>query len=186
MSKNAFIFHGSFGNSEDNWIPWLKTELEGLGYDVITPDLPTPQGQDLKNWLSEFSKYRNQINENTIMIGHSIAPAFIVDMLLEWKIKVDSCYFVSGFYCLLNDEKFDPVNKTFFVDDIDWNDAKMIANRKVCFYSDNDPYIPQTVAEWLADRINAEKIVINGGGHLNEKFGYLKFEQLLEKIKSES
>ena len=26
--KNYFIIHGSFGNSKENWFPWLENELK--------------------------------------------------------------------------------------------------------------------------------------------------------------
>lgn len=29
--KNYFIIHGSFGNSQENWFPWLEKELSGGG-----------------------------------------------------------------------------------------------------------------------------------------------------------
>ena len=29
--KNFFIIHGSFGNSKEHYLPWLKSKLEKLG-----------------------------------------------------------------------------------------------------------------------------------------------------------
>jgi len=37
------------------------------------------------------------INENTVIIGHSIAPIFISKFLTENKIKVKKLIFVFGF-----------------------------------------------------------------------------------------
>jgi len=38
---NIFIIHGAYGNPDENWIPWLKTELEKLGNRVFVPKFPS-------------------------------------------------------------------------------------------------------------------------------------------------
>jgi len=35
---NFFIFHGIYGNPEENWFPWLKKELEKKGFTYKTGD----------------------------------------------------------------------------------------------------------------------------------------------------
>ena len=43
--KNYFIIHGSFGSSQENWFPWLESELEKKcawgGGKVFNLDFPT-------------------------------------------------------------------------------------------------------------------------------------------------
>lgn len=34
------IFHGSFGNPEENWFPQLKKDLENLNQEVLVPAFP--------------------------------------------------------------------------------------------------------------------------------------------------
>ena len=88
---NFFIIHGVYANPEANWFPWLKTELEKRGFEVIVPKFPTPLDQSLESWLRVFSHYEDKINEETVLIGHSLGTAFILNYLEKTskKIKVD-------------------------------------------------------------------------------------------------
>ena len=49
-------------------------------------------------------------------------------------------------------------------------------------HSDDDPYIPLEQADWIADKLKAELIVIPGQGHFNleQSSAYRRFPKLLE------
>jgi serine hydrolase len=182
--KNAFIFHGANGGPNDNWIPWLKKELEKLGYTVIVPQFPTPKDQSLKNWLNVFDRYKREINGETLMIGHSIGATFILSALERYELPINSVYLVSGFISDLGLKQFDEINESFYNKSFNWENL-----RENCFYifhGDNDPYVPLEKANELARKLASHVILIKNGGHLNTAAGYEKFDFLLEKIKSNS
>ena len=58
MRKRVFIIHGWDGSPQNCWFPWLKKELEKIGYKVFIPKFPTPKNQTLDNWLDVFNKYK--------------------------------------------------------------------------------------------------------------------------------
>ena len=176
--KKAIIIHGAYGSPEENWIPWLKKELEKSGYKVITPKFPTPEGQNLENWRSIF---KENLDENTILIGHSIGCAFILDILENTNQKIDAVYLISAFISSLNNPEFDDINNTFYKE-FNWGKIKENCPRFTQFHSDNDPYVPIEKAEEVKNKINSELIIIKNAGHFNEAAGYKKFEELKEKI----
>jgi uncharacterized protein len=178
----AIIIHGAYGNSEENWIPWLKSELEKKGYEVFAPNFPTPEGQSLKNWLKVFEEYEKFLGPDTVLVGHSLAPAFILSVLEKSQNSVLACFFVSGFTGKLNNPKFDKINQSFTEKTFDWKKIKSRCRNFVVFASDNDPYVPGEKTGELADRLDAEFVYIKGAGHFNSKAGYAKFPLLLEKI----
>jgi len=184
MTK-VFIIHGSYGNPGENWFPWLKKELEGEGHNVFIPKFPTPADQSLDSWMNVLEPYFKEIDEDTIFVGHSLAPAFILSILEKINVKIKACFFVSGFLGLLGNEDFDKINKTFVTKDFDWNKIKENCAKFFMFHSDKDPYVPLEKAEELKEKLGAELIIIKNAGHFNTEAGYTQFEQLLEKIKQQ-
>ena len=180
---NIIIIHGSYGNPNENWFPWLKSELENLKCDVFVPKFPTPENQSLESWRKVFEKYKQYVNENTILVGHSLGPAFLLDLLENLDKPVKSAFFISGFLGLLGNSDFDEINKTFTDRNFDWAKIKHNCNKFYIYHSDNDPYVPIKKARELAEKLDSEVIEIKNAGHFNEKAGYNKFEVLLEDIK---
>jgi len=181
---NFFIIHGSFGSPKENWFPWLKTKLEGLNYETIVPKFPTPEGQSLVNWLKIFESYEKQINNDSIFVGHSLAPAFLLSVLEKINIPIKGAFFVSGFLKLLGDETFDSVNKTFVERDFNWQKIKQNCKHFYIYHSDNDPYVPIECANELATKLEVKLRIVKNAGHFNSEAGYTKFEKLFKDIES--
>ena len=178
--KNYIILHGSFGSSGGNWFPWLKKELELKNLDVEVPQMPIGvKNQNFLNWSNVMDKL--SINENTVIIAHSIAPIFVCKYLITNKIKVHKLIFVCGFNNYLGiDEDFDLVNKPMFIEN--YVDVKKYCDNIVCYYSYNDPYVLYEVEKEFADTISNKQIIIENGGHINLESGFDKFEEILEEV----
>lgn len=182
MSKNIFIFHGTGGHAKENWFPWLKEKLEEKGYTVFIPEFPTPEGQSLKSWLGVLKKYKNNINSDTILIGHSLGGLFLLRLLEKLVKSVKAGIFVSApvgikpikFYS--GDEKFSDGFS------LNWEKIKSNAKHFIVFHSDNDPYISIANGEEIAKQLGVNLTFIPQAGHLNAESGYIKFELLLKKL----
>ena len=121
------------------------------------------------------------INENTTIIGHSIAPVFISKFLVENKVKVKKLIFVCGFNNYLGiNEEYDAVNKSMYFDNLE--DVKKYANEIICFYSDNDPYVRYETEKDFADKIATEQVFISNAGHINSESGYDTFEDIVSYL----
>ena len=177
--KKYFIVHGSYGTANEHYIPWLKTELENRGDKVIALNFPI--GKDVQtydSWSMVLDKYKNEIDEETIFIGRSIGPIFIIKYLIENNLKIKSLYSISGFNCFINIPDYDYVNKTFFLDEI--KDVDKLIAKRVCFISKNDPYVPYYLLDMFTHNLKAEVVLKENAGHFNEDSGYSKFVELLD------
>jgi len=180
-----FMIHGAYGNPEENWFPWLKKELEQLGHTVFVPKFPTPENQTLENWMDVFDEYIEKIDEDTIFVGHSLGPAFILSLLEKIEKPIKSAFFVANFIDLLDNPEFDTINKTFVDKKFNWEKIKENCKTFYIFHSDNDPYVPLEKGKKLGEKLESEVLVIEGAGHFNKAAGYTEFPLLLEYIKKE-
>lgn len=177
--KNYLILHGSFGSCDRNWFPWLKNEIEKKGFCCVCPQMPI--GID-KQCFESWSKVLEtiDINKDTIIFAHSIAPVFAVKYLIENKKNISKLVSVAGFNAKVGQPDYDKVNSTLLIDKIP--NCENLIKERVCVFSDNDPYVKFAESEKFASDLNARVIIIKDGKHLNEEFGYKKFEKLLELI----
>jgi predicted alpha/beta hydrolase family esterase len=180
------ILHGTKGDPNENWFSWLADKLRQDGYEVFVPEFPTPENQSLENWRKVFDKEVPKLDENTILIGHSLGATFILDILNRAKTPIGKAIFASGFTNKLGDDEFDNLNKTFVEQDFGWAKIRKNAREFVVFHGDNDPYVPQSEAENIAGKLGVKVNWVKNGGHLNEAAGYTKFVELYEKIKSQN
>ncbi len=179
---NIFIIHGAYGNPEENWFQWLKSELEKSGHQVYVPKFPTPENQGLAQWLEIIKGYSLEINAETIFIGHSVGAPFILNIISKKNMPIKAAYLVAGFVSDLNIESIKEINSSF-LNNFNWTQIKENCKNFIIFNSDNDPYVPIAKAGELAEHLSVAPIIIAGAGHFNEAAGYTKFDLLLQKIK---
>ena len=178
----AFIIHGTMGYPKENWFPWLKKMLEKEGYEVILPKFPTPENQSLESWMGVFENYLHELDEETIIIGHSLGCPFILSILEKIDKPVKAAFLVAPFYQPIGIPKFDPLNQTFLEKEFDWKKIKENCKSFILFYSDKDPYINPDQPDELQEKLNAKLIYIEDAGHFNSESGYDTFPELFEKI----
>lgn len=184
MNSAAIIVHGSYGNPNENWFPWLREELEKIGYKVFVPAFPTPKNQKLEVWMEIFDKYKKELDENSILVGHSIGCAFILGILERIKVKINAVFLVAGFLGPLGNDFYDSISKTFTQKEFDWEKIKNNCDKFFVYHADNDPHIPLEKGQEMAKNLGSKLIIVKNAGHFNEKYGYKKFDILLEDIKN--
>ena len=184
MLNNVFIFHGTEGYPEENWFPWLKETLEAKGLKVIIPQFPSPPiiAAKINEWFDVLKKYESNINENTILIGHSLGAVFTLRILEKLNHPVKAVFLTGtpiGVKPILNYDR----DNSFSGFNFDWDKIKNQSKNFVVFQSDNDPYVSLDNGKQLANNLGIKLSFVPNAGHFNAKAGYLKFDELWEKLK---
>jgi len=184
---NCIIVHGSnlsekeakegLPENERHWKPWLKKELEKRGIKVSNELYPKDWMPNYNDWKKIFE--RNNINEETVLIGHSAGSAFVLRWLSENKIKVNKVILIApyitkgGKYSYLNkfnDFEFDSSLKRYF-------------DRFVIFYAEDDDEDIIKNAKQIHKKLGGKLINFKGKGHfIFEHMGTKEFPELLKEI----
>lgn len=181
----AVIVHGTGGYPERNWFPWLKTELTARRIKTTVPKFPTPEGQSLSSWRETFVNEVGGVTSDTILVGHSIGAAFVLNLLNKSDSPAKAVFFVAGFIGSLGQPQFDSLNESFFSEEFDWERIRKNSGKLFVYAGDNDPYVKSEKGIELAKLLKTELIVIPNGGHLNQDAGFKEFPRLLEDLESE-
>lgn len=186
--KNALILHGAGNNSQGNWFPWLKAELEKCGYNVWVPDLPNSDRPNLKAWSDVVSSNKDWVfNTESVLIGHSAGATFILRILelLPEDIKVRKAILVAGPVMLGTKREYFPYKEDMVKTPFNWKKIKNSCSEFYLFYSDNDQYECSIENGRILQNYLGGKLVFKPGErHFNLEKGpqYRQFSELLEKI----
>jgi len=188
MDKNCIIIHGCPSNIkkainpktrtyDKHWIPWVKRTLKSRGIKTETPLMPTPWQPDYKKFKNKFEKYN--VNENTILIGHSCGCAFLVRWLGETKQKISKLILVAPWK--INDEG-DKYREAFYVYPIDFT-IKERVNEIIMFTADDEEEAGRKSLEIFHHDLGGKIIELLDHGHYTlDDMNTEEFPELIDQI----
>ena len=188
--SNVVIVHGCPSNVEKamnektrtydkHWMPWLKRELGKNGIKTEIPLMQTPWKPNYFEWKKEFDKLN--INENTILIGHSCGGAFLVRWLDETKKRIKKLILVSPGKSGREGRK---VLTDFYGNKTIHGIERFVKEQIVVYISDDDiPYHIPSAYEYQKE-LNARVVRFDKGyGHFTiEGMGTEEFPELLDEV----
>jgi len=177
--KRAFIIHGYKSYPEEAWLPWLRVELEGRGYQVALPKMPHPSRPTVAEWIGFITKLVGEPDKRTVMIGHSLGCQAVLRYLETLGAagkSVGRTVLVAGSFPpnLSVAEAREKVGGNrallaWFTTPVDPKKVKRAAGKCTMILSDDDPYIPVKHARaTFRDKLDPKIVIEHGKGHFNE------------------
>jgi predicted alpha/beta hydrolase family esterase len=175
--KPRFVYIHGNGSTHWSfaWAPWLKSELEKLGYVTFFETMPDSVIARSEYWLP-FLKDQVKAGENDVLIGWSSGA--VAAMRYAEENKLLGSVLVSPCYTDLDDDL--EKQSGYFDEPWQWSDIKSNQKRIALAWGDDDPYISQSEFEFIAEQLNPTQIKVHGGKHFIEKS---EFAELLQYIK---
>lgn len=185
--KTAIILHGKpskegyydsdrGAQSNEHWLPWIQRQLLLKDYLAQNPELPESYDPNYKKWLSVFERF--DVDENTILIGHSRGGTFLIRWLSENKVKTDKVALVAP--SLKQDKKLE---HGFFDFEIDKDFPSRTKGVTVFHSTDDKEGIKETV-DFLkknTEGINYQEFTDKGHFTFND-MGTVEFPELKKAL----
>ena len=177
--KNAILLHGTSGNPDNFWFPWLKKQLEIKGYEVWVPQLPEADTPKVDLWVPYVLK-NGKFSEETIIIGHSAGSPTILALLEKLEIKIKQAIMVAAY--------FEPINAVTGIlkQNYNWDLIKSHIEDLIIINSDNDPWkCDDKQGIRLFEKVGGTLILRHGEGHMGSEMynqPYREFPLLLKLI----
>ena len=182
--KNILLIHGF--NGIPKIFNYFKKELETQGYNVIIPEFPVREEININAYFKVFDIYKEIINENLIVIAHSLGNSMFIKYICKNDLKIGLYISLAGFADAFYVEGKDVLNKVIEPLTIKNEEKNKIVNlidEKYSIYSDNDHIVPFKILKEYSLAINSKPIFIPGIGHMGKKSGLETLPQVIEILK---
>lgn len=185
--KKFIIVHGWYGSINSDWIPWLKSELEKRGYEVLIPEMPESNSPVIEKWVDCLNKTIGKLNKDIYFIGQSIGCQAIMRYLdahvFEPFETIGGAIFVAGWFNLekLEDNEVE-IAKPWIEQPINLVKIKRVLPKSTLIISNNDPYDAFDQNKEKFKNIGSKIIVLPNAGHITAEDGFVELPVILSEI----
>ncbi|XP_043552029.1 serine hydrolase RBBP9 isoform X1 [Chiloscyllium plagiosum] len=174
--RRAVIVPGNgVGDVEhSNWYKWVKDNLNQIpDFQCLLQNMPDSLTARKTIWLP-FMEKTLQCDEQTVIIGHSSGAA--AAMRYAETHRVYGIVLVSAYTSDLGDAN--EQESGYFCSPWQWEKIKSNCNHIVQFGSNDDPFLPWSEQQEVADSLNAELHQFSNRGHFQDE----KFPELISVV----
>ena len=185
--KKAFILHGMSGSVDESFGIKLKEDLTKLGYQIFQPTFTILKDITLESWFNEMDKYKNEIEDDSIFICHSLGCLFIIKYFVKNNIKNKLIISVAGGLCK-HSEVFPGYEFLipFIPEEDELINFEALNNKLYNIYSDNDHIYKIFQLERYNEKANAIPVFLPNKGHFGRSSGVKEIPEIIDIIKNET
>ncbi len=178
----VILVHGYKATSQFGWFPWIERELRARGFDVLIPELPTPEEPDRDVWTTALVDACAPLTANDIIVGHSLGGAAALRMLeaAEARSTPHAMIMVSTPW-MITDEKF----RGFFLSELDFEVLMWRASKFVIVHAQNDTIIPVEHGKRYAAALHGALATPETGEHF-QGTEYPEILEIIDRVSKES
>lgn len=163
--------------SHPSWKHGWQEKL-GSDFEVLNPRMPNPTNAQYDEWKIWFEKMLPLINDNPILIGHSLGGIFLAKYLSQNKIdkKIKATMLIAAPF---EDIEGEPIASFNLPSSL--KKCEEQAGQIYLFHSEDDQVVPFShLAKYQAKLPSAKVQIFKGRQHFNQE----EFSEIVQLIKS--
>lgn len=188
QKQKVLLVHGYAGSASKNWFPWMKSELERAGFEVLAPTMSTANHPDFEAWQNELAPLVAQLGPQDVIVAHSMGGKAIVHALKRANKRVGHLLLVaSSVFVDVRERDWEmlahlwpgmdlPAVQAFWSVEKTPADLSDLADDKQFITSNDDLFVPGASLVNIPDGWFRQ--VFDGCGHFQGK----TYPELLERI----
>jgi leucyl-tRNA synthetase/predicted alpha/beta hydrolase family esterase len=184
-APNVVFLHGWGGTGTAGWFGDIQQFLKTNNIVSHTTDFPNTENPVYEEWKAHFEKeLLPKINQNTVILGHSLGCGFLQRYLTEENLKVSEIVFSAP---TVNDCNIAEI-ANFFTKEFDYEKIKNSADNIFVFGGGKDEYISEKEFRFLAKKLSAHLVFDETQDHCGQSsydanpFVFPYFEKMASAI----
>lgn len=167
--KNVLIVHSYNGDTAGSFAKNIEKRCRINGLEYRFPCFPVRMEASYESWKRVMDE--EKIDENTILVAHSLGTQFVPKYIAEKNLKIDAYVSVAGYLHYEGRADLESINRNFEPSAEDFEKCRSLIRRRISLYSDNDRLNSIEKLEAYADILDAQKILVSGAGHFDPASG---------------
>lgn len=181
---SLIVLHGMSCYLEECWLPKLIENANKLEIsEIIVPHFPLLKDITYEKWENIFSKSLNKINENTIIIAHSLSTLFIIRFIFKFGLSFKALICIGGGYTKKITEEYKHL-VDFLPNEKEFNFAKNHIKNRFHIFSDNDTIWTQQQIKKYNEFLHPVQIKTHNCGHYGRQSQIKEIKELNLILKS--
>ncbi len=178
----VIVIHGYTASPEENWYPWFQQLAAEQHFSLNILRLDPSTHPKLSVWTSQIEQQVGRLDENSIVIAHSLGTIAAMHYLSKHLIhqRIQHLVLIAGFNRRLG--RLNEVNPFIDAARIDFELLKRQIEHRVVIYSQGDEHVPPKCSIQQAESLDAELIAAEHQGHFIDSEGCTELPEVWQVI----
>lgn len=177
---NVILLHSYNADTLDGFAKDIEQYCKENGIEYDAPRFPIREQATYESWEHILKSYH--VNEDSVVIAHSLGTQFIIQYLARNEIKIKTYISVAGFCHYCGREDLECILKRFEPTTDEFQRCQYLISNRYALYSNNDGLNAMSKLEEYAEQLHAKKMMLENYAHFSPDDGIYEVLMIRELL----